>query len=201
MLDGESPKPARHAASGPSYRAEQRKNGLVALLGRAASRPPKQDGIVSPEDVAPVETVVDHPRAFPALAIVDAFADGGIGRELGRGNPESGGGKVAFPGDVLDFAPTRDQIAAHVYVVLEGRSPRPEPRPRRLLADASRKGLLTGDRRGEKAHLGFAVGTVVPSGVGEAGPVELCDLLVFACREKALERFRLLLRDQIAFIM
>ena len=129
---------------------------------------------------------------------MDAFADGGIGRELGRGNPESGGGKVAFPGDVLDFAPTRDQIAAHVYVVLEGRSPRPEPRPRRLLADASRKGLLTGDGRGEKAHLGFAVGTVVPSGVGEAGPVELCDLLVFACREKALERFRLLLRDQIA---
>lgn len=91
----------------------------------------------------------------------DGIVDGGVGRELGRGNPEPGGGKVAFPGDVLDFAPTRDQIAAHVYVVLEGRPPRPEPRPRRLLADASRKGLLTGDGRGEKVHLGFAVGTDV----------------------------------------
>ena len=81
---------------------------------------------------------------------------------------------------------------------LDGGPPHPEPRPRRLLADASRNRLLLGDGRGEKVHLGFAVGAGVPSGVGEAGPVKLCDLFVFACCEKAFERLRLYLWDEIA---
>lgn len=118
LLDGESPKPARRAASGPSYRAEQGEDRIVALLGRAASRPPKQDGVVGSEDVAPIETVVDHPRDFSAFAVMGALVDGRVGREISRGNPEPGGGKVAFPRDVLDFAPTRDQVAAYVDVVL-----------------------------------------------------------------------------------
>ena len=197
FLNGESPKTARRAASGPSYRAEQGEDRIVALFGRATSRPPKQDGIVGSEDVAPVETVADHPRAFSALAVTGTFADGGVGRELSRGDSEPGGGKVAFPGGVLDFAPTRDRVAAYVDVALGGRPPRPETCPCRLLADASRNGLLLGDGRGEKAHLGFAIGAGIPSSVGEAAPVELCDPFVFACREKALERLRLRPRDKI----
>lgn len=129
---------------------------------------------------------------------MDVFSYGDVWRDLCRSDSEISGGKRPFFGYDLGGASACDQVAVHVEVVPAAGAPRPEARPSGLLAGAVRKGRLLEGRSGQEAHFGLALGAVAPSRVGKAAFVEFCDLLVFTCREKALERLRLCSRDEIA---
>lgn len=153
---------------------EEGEDWIGALLDRGPSGTAQQDGVVGAEDVVPVGAVVNHPRVLLALAVADAFSYGGVLRELCRGDSETGGGKRLISGYDLGRTSARDQIAAHVEVVLGGGTPRPEVCPSGLLAGAARKGRLLEGGCGQEDHFGLALGAVAPTRVDEAFRVEFC---------------------------